>query len=393
MSTATGRLWEVPAQERAVGVLRGAAARGEVGHAWAFVGPAGVGQEQAARALAAALNCPQPPAPGEPCGRCSTCERLARGAHGAYTEFVPVGAFHRVDDVRERWLRAAARTLVEGTWKVLRVCDADRMNEASANAFLKGLEEPPPRTVWVLDVADPDELPDTILSRCRTLRFAAWGPEALAARAGALGIDDPEDRALAVRVALGAPAVLERLAGPGGLDDLRAHRAIARRIREEGQGHALVAAHAVAGKSRSKRPGSEVERRTAALKAQGEAELADLAAQYRDDLPRAVRKEIEERHARVEREARTQVVAAALDDLLSWLRDCIVVARGGDGAVAIHADDLDGLRADAQAFGLAGLVEAVDLVFTTRERLERNVQPLLALEALFMELATLMMRP
>jgi DNA polymerase III subunit delta' len=80
----------------------------------------------------------------------------------------------RVADVREGWLPAASRTAAEGGWKVLRVVDADRMNEAAANAFLKVLEEPPARTVWILDLADPDELPDTILSRCRAVRFVAW---------------------------------------------------------------------------------------------------------------------------------------------------------------------------------------------------------------------------
>jgi DNA polymerase III subunit delta' len=383
-------LWDVTGQERAAAVLRGAAASGETGHAWAFVGPSAVGQQQAARALAAALNCPQPPEPGQPCGACSTCDRRARGAHAAYMEFTPTGAFHRVGDVRERWLRAANRTLVEGSWKVLRIADADRMNEASANAFLKGLEEPPPRTVWVLDVADPDELPETILSRCRLLRFAAWSPEALDDLARELGIDDPGERALAVRASLGAPAVLRRLAEPGGLDDLRAHREIIRRLRDEGQGFALVAAHAITGKSRRKSdPPTEVERRTATLKEQGAAELAALEAQYGEDLPRGVAKDIEERHARREREARTQVVTAALDDLLTWLRDGLLVVTGGDPAGAIHVDDAEALRADAEAMEDGGILTAIDRVFQTREALERNVQTGLALEALFMELAVL----
>ncbi|MBW3613772.1 MAG: hypothetical protein KY439_00465, partial [Actinobacteria bacterium] len=57
-----------------------------------------------------------------------------------------------VADVRERWLRSAYRSLTEGRSKVLRIADADRMNENAANAFLKGLEEPPPATVWVLEI-------------------------------------------------------------------------------------------------------------------------------------------------------------------------------------------------------------------------------------------------
>ncbi|MGH3666575.1 MAG: ATP-binding protein, partial [Egibacteraceae bacterium] len=199
-------VWDVPGQDRAVAALRGSCERGEVAHAWAFVGPAGVGQESAARWLAAALNCP---ADSPPCGVCDVCDRCLRGAHPALWELQPSGAVHRVDEVRQ-WLRTAFRTLAEGRWKVLRVVDADRMNEAAANAFLKGLEEPPPRTVWILDVIDPDELPDTILSRCRSVRFASLGPAELDAEARRLGVGDHDDRRLAVRAALGSPVTLRR---------------------------------------------------------------------------------------------------------------------------------------------------------------------------------------
>ncbi|HUH08196.1 MAG TPA: hypothetical protein VML96_10380, partial [Egibacteraceae bacterium] len=181
--------WAIPGQLRATQALRSAFERGEVSHAWAFVGPPGVGQQQAARTLAAALNCAEPL---PPCGECSSCDRCARGAHPAYWEFAPVGAAHRVADVRDQWLPIAFRTAVDAAWKVLRIIDADRLNESAANAFLQGLEEPPARTVWILEMADPDELPDTILSRCRLVRFSAWGPSELDAEAARLKLEPGE---------------------------------------------------------------------------------------------------------------------------------------------------------------------------------------------------------
>jgi DNA polymerase III subunit delta' len=372
-------MWDIPAQEHAVRLLRNAVQRGEVTHAWAFVGPPGVGQEHAGRALAAALNCPQP---DPPCGACPTCLRCARAAHPDYWEFAPTGAMHRVSDVREGWLPVAARTAAEGGWKVLRIIDADHMNEAAANAFLKGLEEPPPRTLWILDVADPDELPDTILSRCRQVRFVGWSPEQLAAEAQRLGVDDPDDRALAVRASLGAPATLRRLAADG-LDDLRTHRAIPARLRVDGPGYAVVAARAL---------GEEVKRRTEAIKGEGKAELEAIAEDYGGEVPRAVARQLEERTARREREARTGVVQAALDDLLGWYRDCLVVVAGGQAGDVIHLDANDALAADAEALGRAGLLEAVDRVMTVREDLELNVNVPLALEALLLELSSLTRR-
>jgi DNA polymerase-3 subunit delta' len=102
--------WEVAGQAHAVDVLRQAVERDEVSHAWAFVGPAGVGQEAAARWLAAALNCG---AFVPPCGACDTCARCLRGAYPALEEFAPTGAFHRKEEVLERWLRTAFRSLSE----------------------------------------------------------------------------------------------------------------------------------------------------------------------------------------------------------------------------------------------------------------------------------------
>ncbi len=371
--------WAIPGQDRVATILSEAARRDEVSHAWAFTGPVGVGQEQAARALVAALNCPEP---DPPCGLCESCRRSMRGAHPAYEEFRPTGAFHRVAEVRERWTRAAFLSGVAGGWKVLRIVEADRMNEAAANAFLKALEEPPPRTTWILDLADPDELPDTILSRCRVVRFSPWSREVLDTQAGRLGLDEDGARGLAVRASFGSPTQLARLAASGGLDDLRAHREWPRRLRADGPAFALVAARAL---------DDEVKRRSAALREEARAERDALAETYGEQPPRAVVKELDERRARLERELRTAVAQAALDDLVGWLRDVVLVASGGDVAQAVHADDPDGLRADATALSPAGALATVDTALLTRERLELNVQPGLALEALLMELSARML--
>lgn len=383
MSVPRDGLWDVPGQDRAVGILRGAVARGEVAHAWAFTGPARVGQEEAARALAAALNCSAPArTAADPCGACHVCDRCARGVYPAYMEFAPVGREHRVTDVRDQWLPVASRSVVEGTWKVLRIIDADRMNEAAANAFLKALEEPAPGTVWVLEVADPDELPDTVLSRCRQVRFAAWGPDELEAEAAQLGLEG-EDARLAARAALGLPERLHRLAREHALDDYRAHREVLTGLRApgtQGPAHALVAAHAVEG---------EVKRHGKVVEAENSAEMESLAAAYGDEPPQAVVRQLSDRAERRKREVRTAVTQAALDDVALWLRDALYVAAGGDAADAVNADAGETLRADADALGPARLLRAADRVMATREELELNAQTPLALEACFLELSAL----
>lgn len=388
--------WEVPGQRAAATVMRGAVAGASVGHAWALMGPSGVGQQRLGRALAAALSCPTPPAPGQPCGTCAVCERIRTGSDPAVVELERTGANHRVEEVRSTWLREAARIAVGGGWTVLCVRDADRMNDPAANAFLKGLEEPPPRTVWLLDVADPDELPDTILSRCRPVVVASWGRAALDAEARRLGIDDPTDRALAVRSSFGSPGVLRRRAVaasmtegtakrpaeavPGGLDDLRRHRGWMGAVRTQGPRAALAEAHLLS---------REVSRRSgAAADASAEAE-ASLAERFGDEVPKEVRVHLEATAKRRDRELKTAVHTEALDDVLSWVRDALARAGGADPDDLIHLDDLAGLDADLEAYGPDGLLAVADRVLTTREALERNVGTTLAIEALGMDLHAL----
>lgn len=365
MSTAaveTG-VWDIPAQDRAVGVLAGAVQRDDVGHAWAFVGPPDVGQEQAARALAAAANgvLEDPVQTG----------RFMRGAHPAYREFSPVGAYHRKEDVHGLWLDAAYSTVKEGRVKVLRVVAADRMNSQAANAFLKALEEPPPGTVWILDLTDPEEVPDTILSRCRVVSFAPWTADQMAVLAASLGLVG-DDAALAVRVAMGAPSVLRRLADPVALAAYRAHREWLPRVRAEGPGHALRAAHELKG---------EIARRVKAIEIQGADAVDDLTALYGDTPPRSVLKDLDERYKRLARAEQTTTIQQALDDVVSWCRDVLVVGGGGGADAVRNLDALPLLRSQSQEISQAALLAICDQALHVREAIEVNVAWQLAIEA------------
>jgi DNA polymerase-3 subunit delta' len=366
-------IWDVPGQPHAVRVLRDAVEHDQVGHAWAFNGPAGVGQQSLARSLAAALNCDVATIG---CGTCSSCARTLRGAHPAYWEFAPTGAAHRVGEVRDSWVWAASRTSNEGRYKVLRVIDADRMNDSAANAFLKILEEPPERTVWILELADPDELPDTILSRCRVVRVTPWDRETMAHVAGGRPLE--ADRELAVRAAMGAPARLRALLTEEGLADLKRHRQIPREMRERNQGFALVAA---------KELGDEMKRAVAHVQEDTNRERERLAGFFSDATPRDILRQVEQRSTRREREAKTVVAQTALDDLAGWYRDVLMVRCGGDPSDAVHADDVEGLRADADVLTKRALVRSIETIFARREELEFNVQLSLAFEALLLELS------
>lgn len=355
--------WNIPGQERAAGVLAGATGRGDYGHAWAFVGPPDVGQQQAARTFAAAAN----DALDDPVLR----NRFLRGAHPAYREFIPTGAFHRKEDVHGQWLEAANQTVKEGKVKVLRIVAAELMNDNAANAFLKALEEPPPGTVWILDIADPTELPDTILSRCRVVRFASWTLGGLLRLAGELGLEGP-DAALAARAAMGSPTALRRLADPASLEDYRMHRDWVSRVRAEGPGFALYASAAL------KR---EISRRSKAIEQEGSDALESLTELYGDQPPRPVLKELEERYKRLARAEQTTTIQQALDDVVAWCRDVLVVAAGGDVDGVRNVDALPSLREAAETFSKGALLDTCDRALHTRESIEVNVKWDLAIEA------------
>ncbi len=356
-------VWNIPAQDRAVEVLSGAVDRDDIGHAWAFVGPPEVGQEQAARAFAASANgvLDDPAQTG----------RFMRGAHPAYREFTPVGAFHRKDDVHGLWLEAANSTVKEGRVKVLRIVAADRMNDNAANAFLKALEEPPPGTVWILDLSDPEELPDTILSRCRVVTFAPWTARQLSSLTTQLGLNG-SDAALVSRAAMGSPTTLRRLADPQNLEDYRLHRSWLIRVRDDGPGFALRASKALK---------DEIARRVKAIEIEGLNTLDQLAKLYGDTPPRAVTKEVEERYKRLARAEQTATIQQALDDLVSWCRDALVVGGGGGADGVRNVDAMERLVAQAESASAGALLDICDAALHTRESIEVNVRWDLAIEA------------
>ena len=165
-TAADSGVWaELIGQTAAVATLRRAVA-GEphaMSHAWLFTGPPGSGRSNAARAFAAALQCKS-----GGCGQCTACRTSLSGAHPdvtlVRTELLSIG----VDEVREL-VRRAAMSPTLGGWQVIVIEDADRVTERGADALLKSIEEPAPRTVWILCAPTPEDVVATIRSRCRLL--------------------------------------------------------------------------------------------------------------------------------------------------------------------------------------------------------------------------------
>jgi len=212
-------------QDRARELLTRALASGRLPHAYLFDGPAGVGKVTTAIALAAALNCELEPGAAQ-C-TCLPCEKITLGVHPDLLRLAPdgPGGFIKIEQIREL-LAVLAFPPHEGKARLVIVEDAEKLNPAAANAFLKTLEEPPNRTHIVLTTTAPDRLLVTIRSRCQRVRFAALPAEAVASILRASGVDAAAAQAAA---ALGGGS-MERAAGLAEGERLTAQWERARRV-------------------------------------------------------------------------------------------------------------------------------------------------------------------
>ena len=159
---------DLGAQPGAVALLSAALASGRASHAYLFVGPTGALIHETARAFASALACEN-----GGCGACDTCARVLRGAHQDVVEVAPLGArAYLAEQIRDLVVEAQYAP-VAARRKVFILARADLMNQASANAFLKTLEEPPANVCFILMAPTETSVLPTVLSRCQVVRFRA----------------------------------------------------------------------------------------------------------------------------------------------------------------------------------------------------------------------------
>ncbi|MDE2506792.1 MAG: DNA polymerase III subunit delta' [Planctomycetota bacterium] len=166
--------WQsIRGHDRVVEELRANLRHGRLPHAFLFVGPEGIGKRTFALALARALLCERnDPDALDPCGRCESCVYCDAGTHPDVNIVSKPAEKH---ELPIQVIRALCDDLslkpVRGARKFAIVDDADDLNEEAANAFLKTLEEPPAGSVLILIGQSTDTQLDTVISRCRVVRF------------------------------------------------------------------------------------------------------------------------------------------------------------------------------------------------------------------------------
>ncbi|HEX4668609.1 MAG TPA: DNA polymerase III subunit gamma/tau [Solirubrobacterales bacterium] len=164
-----GSFDEVVGQQHVVRTLRNAVEQDKVHHAYLFVGSRGTGKTSMAKILARSLNCERGGPTVTPCGECESCVTIAAGTSIDVIE-MDAASNRSVDDVRDLRERVAYAP-AGGHWKVYILDEAHMLTKEAWNAFLKTLEEPPPKTVFVLATTESHKVMATIADRCQRFDF------------------------------------------------------------------------------------------------------------------------------------------------------------------------------------------------------------------------------
>ena len=335
-------MFSVIAHSAALTALQRAIEREAPAHAYVFTGPEGVGKATAALEFAAALNCESV---DKPCGVCRPCRDTLERRHPDVEVVAPGGLCDEPDhrdhadsrDVRICQIRRLERVLsltpYAGGRRIAIIDGADTLRAEAANAFLKTLEEPPDATVIVLLVEREERLPETVLSRCQRVAFRRLDNETIVEALKAREADDGAAQAIAAVAGGRIGWALRVLDDPGVLDERAAMLDEAVRV-----------AH-----------GGRVERF-------GWAKAAESRAP-----------EVRERYLR------------ALDVWESWWRD-VLAAGAGASEGFLNADRATTIVQEGRLYSTGEVVQFLRSLLETREHLQENVDPQLALENLTLDL-------
>jgi DNA polymerase-3 subunit delta' len=358
---------------------------GAMTHAWLFTGPPGSGRSVAARAFAAALLCPD-----GGCGQCASCHQVQAGTHADLLLIRPEGLSYGVKQTRDLVLRAAGQP-IGGRWQIVLFEDADRCTEQAANALLKAIEEPAPRTVWLLCAPSAEDLVTTIRSRCRVVTLVVPASAAVAKVLVERDGIEPARALAAARAAQGHVGRARRLATDPAAAKRRADvLRVPLQATSLGPALSLAAALVRTAEDEAKAVTEDLDEpeRDALRQAFGEGSTGKGVAKAMRGMAGAM-KDLEDRQKSRATRVKRDTLDGALLDLALFYRDILMIQLGADVELANGDTELaDGadLRQVASASYPESTLRRIQAIMHCRERLTLNVAPLLAVEEMTLSL-------
>ncbi len=364
---------DLTGQGEAIAVLKNAVTTPEsMTHAWLITGPPGSGRSNIAFAFAAALLS------GNPDGDEVTQRQVEARTHPDLNVLSTEGVIIKVADVREMVRRSHYSPSV-GSYRVIVVEDSDRMTEQTSNVLLKELEEPPERTVWILCAPSEADLLPTIRSRVRSVRLRMPSIDEVAQLLVRRNGITHEVAERAAREAQSHIGMAQRLATNAEARERR-QGAIDAALGIRGVSSAVNAAArllAVAGEdAKAITTERDAEERESALRSLGVAPGQSLPPALRSQL-RALEDDQKRRATRSLRDGIDRI----LIDLSSLYRDILMLHLGRDASI-INIELADRLRTAVTESTPEATLATMDAIALARKRIESNVSPALALEAM-----------
>ena len=341
-------------------------------HSWLFTGPAGSGRSTLARAFAAALQCEK-----DGCGDCTSCKLIAADAHPDVRMLATDKVIISIEEVRQLVQFAALGSSL-GEYRIVIIEDADRMTERTSNVLLKALEEPQPKTLWILCAPSAADMLPTIRSRTRNVVLRLPSTEEVAQllvqRDGvkeelalASSRQAQQHVGMARRLALSADARKRRM------DTLREIIGI------KNLSGAMATAERLLGFAKKDAESSSEEKnlqeRTKLLEAYG-IEDEKIPANLRSEF-----RQLEENQKRRNTRALRDGIDRIFTDMESLFRDILSLQLGTNSPL-INQELAQEIQLRANSTSAENSVGVLEAISTARSRIDANVRDLVVLESL-----------